>query len=109
MDNGSLYDQFSNHEAEPLPEKEIGRFANRQDNTKPYIGRLNEPKKEVVIGQHDNLSYYAFNRMVRYAQPISSFEQSVNISFKADYDSVNGKNFNDMKAKYIDLYKRMMG
>ena len=106
MDSGSLYDQFSNHEAEPLPVREVGRFANRQDNTQPYVGRLNEPKKVVSNAQEKDLSYYAWNRRIRFAQPISSFEQSVNIAFKG---VITGENFDDMRDKYVKLYRKMMG
>lgn len=108
MDNGSLYDQFNEHEAEPIPERKVGAFANRQDNTQPYVGRTNAPKKEPEPIQEDK-SYYAWWRFISNRQPNNSFEQSVNIEFRANNGTVDGKNFDPMRSIYINLYKNMMG
>lgn len=101
----SLYDQFSENEA-PVFNTETPH-ANRPDNTQPYIN--NNPKvREAMQPVQEDLSYYAWNRFYRFAPVPNSFEQSVNIEFRANNGAVDGKNFDDMRAKYIATYKRML-
>ena len=105
MDNGSLYDQFSENEA-PTFNTETPH-ANRKNMSEPYIN--NNPKvREAMQTVQKDLSYYAWWRFISHRQPHNEFEQSVNIEFRANNGTVDGKNFDDMRAKYIATYKRML-
>ena len=106
---GSLYDQFSEHEAEPMPERKEKAFANRDDTTKPYVQNRNQQnrnqQKRTESKPIEDKSYYAWWRFVTHRQPVCGFEQSVNHSFD---EVVNGHNYDEMREKYINLYKGML-
>lgn len=105
----SIYEQFAGHEAEPLPDRKVGAFANREDNTKPYVNSSHSERRESSAPAQEDKSYYAWWRLVSNRQPNNSFEQSVNIAFRADNPVIDGHNYDDMRAIYINLYKNMMG
>ena len=116
MDSGSLYDQFTEDtgatfESNDKPQQESRRAEgwqqNREDNTKPYQNEVNNQRSESQPEQQDH-SYYAWNRMVRFAPVACSFEHSVNTTFKANFPVITGKNFDELRSEYIAVYKQML-
>ena len=106
-DNGSLYDFVNeDYEAPTVASKPVATpHANRQNLGKPYVQdiAISSKVKAAPVHQQKDNSYYAWDRFWRYAPCADSFEQSINI--EVGRGNLNGENFQEMKVKYINLYK----
>jgi hypothetical protein len=108
MDNGSLYDQFSGFESEPMqepPARKENAFANRSDNTKPYVSG-NQRRSVVVEIEIKDDSYYSWNRFFLSAPAVSNFESKIRGMFVRAYWSPD--NFEKMKQDFIFKYKEQL-
>lgn len=107
-DNGSLYDQFSSHDAPTPHKKPLVREQNWQsaeEVNKRYKENLPAHVKEAMTVTQKDLSYYAFNRFALGHPVRDSFEHEVNKLFGKLTQPFD---FKLERAKYIKLYKQHM-
>ena len=108
-DQESFYDQFSSNEAPAMEQAPVKESRRQVDwmAAKNFKAAENvaEKVRTASTSTQKDLSYYAFNRYALSHPCIDSFEQSVNIQFG---EVVTGHNWDDLKARYIALYKQMM-
>ncbi len=102
----SFYSQFGDTAPPAQPkEREVGRFANRKDLSKPYVNRMPNHVKEAMTIEQENFSYYEFDNLAFNRNPRDAFGAKVNQAFgKLE----KGFDFREEKQRYIQLYKTMM-
>lgn len=107
----SIYDfAGDSYEAPLMPQKPVSEtpHANRQDLSKPYVGRHEESKQESSSNWVAEKTNAAVEFWKFFTRQITSncTAQTVNRSFTRN--EINGDNYEQQKAKYIRLYNEQV-
>ena len=107
LNEGSLYDQFSGHEAPAVePREPLEREVNWQSSNNERFKRdLPDHVRDAMSTEQKDNSYYEFDNMVFGRNPKDSFGKSVNRTFGG---LTKGFDFREEKKRYITLYRKLM-